>query len=330
MSNIWITGVDGFLGAHLADEFKKLGHIVQGNDNQLCSSVTSNNFKTDCCDFEGMRRILNVMQPDVLFHCAALAHEGLSNFSPSFITRNIFEASVATFSAAISAGVRRIVFMSSMARYGRQTLPFHEEQTPKPVDPYGIAKVAAEDVLKNLCETHGIEYVICVPHNIIGERQKYDDPYRNVASIMINRALKNKPLVVYGDGKQKRCFSPIKDCLHSLMQLLDAPVSGEVINIGPDNGEMTVLELAEKINWLTGNKAGITHVSDRPNEVKLAYCTSKKARKLLGFKPQDDIERCLLDMIVYIKSQGTKDFSDNFPIEILTDKTPRTWVDKLI
>ena len=78
-----------------------------------------------------------------------------------------------------------------MARYGSQEYPFTENMKPKPVDPYAISKVAAEQVLINLCELNKIEWVIAVPHNIIGPRQKYDDPFRNVVSIMINRMLQN-------------------------------------------------------------------------------------------------------------------------------------------
>ena len=59
-------------------------------------------------------------------------------------------------------------------------LPFTEDMRPSPVDPYGISKVAGEEVLKNLCNLNKIEWVIAVPHNIIGPKQKYDDPYRNV------------------------------------------------------------------------------------------------------------------------------------------------------
>ena len=74
----------------------------------------------------------------------------------------------------------------------------------KPIDPYGIAKVAAEDILKSLCNLNNIEWVIAVPHNIIGPKQKYDDPFRNVVSIMLNRILLNKPPIIFGDGEQKR------------------------------------------------------------------------------------------------------------------------------
>ena len=68
--------------------------------------------------------------------------------------------------------------------------------------------------------THDTEYVIAVPHNIIGPRQKYDDPYRNVASIMINMILNNRQPYIYGDGNQKRCFSDIEDSIQLLNQLI--------------------------------------------------------------------------------------------------------------
>ena len=121
---------------------------------------------------------------DVLFHCAATAHEGLSVFSPYTITQNNIMATVGVATAAIQNGVKRIIYCSSMARYGDQQSPFTEEMPTKPVDPYGISKVAGEEILKTLCKVHGVELVIAVPHNIIGPKQKYDDPFRNAVSIL--------------------------------------------------------------------------------------------------------------------------------------------------
>lgn len=330
---IWITGNRGFLGGHIHDQLSMRGHTVFGNDNLLCSSRSdTHSIDVDCSDYCNMRQQFDIFKPEVIYHCAATAHEGLSNFSPSFITKNIYEASVSMFSAAIASGVRRIIFMSSMARYGSQTLPFHEAQTPKPVDPYGIAKVAAEDTLKALCNLHDIEYVIAVPHNIIGINQKYNDPFRNVASIMINRCLQNKKIIIYGDGLQKRCFSPIDDCLDSLIKMIDAPISGEIINIGPDKGEITVLELAQLIQnlcWKYVAKLPFQHMNDRPNEVKEAYCSSSKARKLLDFSPKQSIVECLNQMVDQIYKSGCMDFAYNFPIEI-EKGCPETWIKKLI
>lgn len=361
----WITGILGFLGSQLAIELAKQGHLVRGNDNMLCSSanptdvaieirgITDGVYLYDSRDYKAiydkLRPAISPPGPayDVLIHCAATAHEGLSNFSPSFITKNIYEASVTTFSAAIAAGVRRIVFMSSMARYGNGTytsansdlnqlnhpLPFKEHYHPMPIDPYGIAKVAAEQTLIALCKLHGVEYVIAVPHNIIGAAQNYSDPYRNVASIMINRALQGKSILIYGDGEQKRCFSPIADCLDSLVKMIDAPISGEIINIGPDSGEITINQLADKIIKFTGSKAGIEYIPGRPNEVKEAFCSSDKARKLLGFKPKQSLDDCLKEMVAYIRDRntvlGVKEFAYNFPIEI-SKGCPEVWLHKRI
>lgn len=346
---IWITGIAGFLGGYLSEYLSREGHIVNGNDNELCSSEADGYYITDCCDFQKMFDHFKEYKTEVLIHCAATAHEGLSNFSPSFITKNIYAASVATFSAAIAAGVKRIIFMSSMARYGNGLSvydgeyddyddkstwsntfpPFKESYPPAPIDPYGIAKVAAEQTLAALCKLHKVEYVIAVPHNIIGPRQKYDDPYRNVASIMINRALQDKPILIYGDGEQMRCFSPISDCIDSLVKMITAPISGEIINIGPDSGEITVNELARRIADLTCSVGGIKHIPARPNEVKAAWCSSNKARKLLGFSPKQSLDECLKEMVLYIKEHGTKPFQYNFPIEI-SKGCPDTWVKKLI
>ena len=141
-------------------------------------------------------------------------------------------------------------------RHAGQQRPFTEDMTPKPQDPYGIGKLSSEMFLRNLATIHGMEYVIAVPHNIIGPRQKYDDPYRNVASIMINLMLQGKQPIIYGDGNQKRCFSFVQDDVELLKKLATEDcVNGEVINIGPDDECITINELAatigEILEWMS-------------------------------------------------------------------------------
>ena len=332
---IWITGIAGFLGSHLADALIAEGHKVCGNDSLVCGhgdNCDDNFHAIDCCDFEAMKKILNEFNPDVLIHCACCAHEGFSPYSPSFITNSVYGGAVATFSAAIAAGVKRIVFMSTMARYGKQEPPFTEQTPPKPADPYGIAKVAAEDTLINLCEYHGVKWSIAVPHNIIGTRQKYDDPYRNVCSIFMNRMLQDKPAVIYGDGEQTRCFSPIGDVLSSLVKVVNGDADGEIVNIGPDSDEnkMTINELAARIANYTGYNGAPEYYRERGCDVKHAHCSSDKARKLLGFEQKESLDKCLADMVLDIKFKGTKPFDYFLPVEIISDKTPRTWLDKLL
>jgi UDP-glucose 4-epimerase len=331
---IFITGIAGFLGSHLADRMLALGHEVLGNDT-LIGGYRDNVPKkaklyvVDCCDVEKMTYVME--DCDIVIHTAATAHEGLSVFSPSFITKNIFEASVATISAAVQNKVKRFVYCTSMARYGNQPHPFTEDMTPQPVDPYGVAKVAGEDVLKILCETHGMEWNIAVPHNIVGPRQKYDDPFRNVMSIMINRNLRGLPAIIYGDGQQTRCFSYVDDCVGCLEKMaLDSKVVSQIINIGPDDGTVTIKELAKLVADATGFSGEAIHMPDRPREVKHADCSADKARWLLEYETKTTLQQSIQETVDYIKQKGPKPFDYAYPLEIITDKTPKTWSERLM
>lgn len=334
VKKIFITGIAGFLGSHLADRFIALGHEVAGNDNLIGGYRDNVNKKAtlhvvDCCNRAEMLKITQGF--DIVVHAAATAHEGLSVFSPDFITKNIFQASVSTISAAIENKVKRFVYCTSMARYGNQPTPFTEDMPTAPVDPYGIAKVAGELVLQTLSETHGMEWNIAVPHNIVGPRQRYDDPFRNVMSIMINRNLQGKPSIIYGDGEQTRCFSYVDDCVDCLEKMaLDPNITSEIINIGPDEGTITINKLAELISNETGCNTPPIHMPDRPREVKHAMCSATKARELLDYNTKVSIETAVTNTTEYIKTRGVKPFDYSFPLEIINDKTPKTWKDRLM
>ena len=331
---IFITGVAGFLGSNLAKRMIDLGHEVSGNDN-LIGGEKSNLpekikfFETDCNDLEKMSDIIK--DNEIIYHCAATAHEGLSVFSPNIITKNIFQASVSTITAAIQNKVRRFIYCSSMARYGSQDYPFTEDMETKPEDPYGVAKVAGENILKLLADLNGMEWNIAVPHNIVGPNQKYDDPFRNVLSIFINRNLQNKPALIYGDGKQKRCFSYIDDTIYCLEKMaLDKNINKEIINVGPDEEDVTISELAEMVANEIGFNGKPLHLSDRPKEVRFATCSANKSRKLLNYKTKTSLKEAIKKTTEFIKKSGTKPFKYYLPVEIINDKTPEAWVKKLI
>ena len=331
---VLVTGVAGFLGSHLSEKLSSMGHKVVGIDNMIGGyedNVPSNVefHKIDCCDFNKVKSIMKGI--NVVYHCAATAHEGLSVFSPFEITKNNYLASVSIFSAAVNEKVDRIIFCSSMARYGDQLTPFTEIMMPKPVDPYAISKVAAEEVLKNLCDLNGVEWVIAIPHNIIGPRQKYDDPFRNVVSIMINRMLQGKAPIIYGDGEQTRCFSYIDDCLSCLIPMLDQKnLNHEIINIGPDEEFVTINKIAEICSNITGVNLSPIYKKDRPKEVKHATCSADKARNLLNYKTKVSLIEGIKKTFNYIKSRGVRPFDYNISLEIDNEFTPSTWKNKEI
>ena len=332
---ILVTGVAGFLGSHLAEKFIKLGHDVIGIDNMIGgyednipNKIKFYNF--DCCDLKNIDFIMKKV--DVVYHCAATAHEGLSVFSPIEITKNNYLASITIITSAINHNVKRIIYCSSMARYGQGKTPFHEEMEPKPIDPYGISKVAVEKVLTNLCNLNNIQWVIAVPHNIIGPRQKYDDPFRNVVSIMLNRMLLGKPAIIFGDGKQKRCFSYIDDCIYCLENMLNnQDVNGQIINIGPDEEFVTINKVAEICQNISGSNLKPIYKKDRPQEVKEATCSADKARKLLNYKTTTDLYTGIKKTYEYIKKRGSRPFDySKLNLEIVNSLTPDVWINKEI
>jgi UDP-glucose 4-epimerase len=218
-----------------------------------------------------------------------------------------------------------------MARYGDNRPPFTEDQEPRPVDPYGISKVAGEQMLRTLCDAHGVEFNIAVPHNIIGPRQRYDDPFRNVASIMINRMLRGLQPVIYGDGSQKRCFSFIDDVVPSLVRLgADPAILSDIFNLGPDEQITTVLQLAQELADLLGFDLDPVFVPSRPLEVQDAFCSSDKARRLLGYRTGYALRDGLAEMIASIRAKGPKEFRYDYEIEIRTERTPTTWTNSII
>ena len=332
--HIFITGVAGFLGSNLADYYIKKGFKVSGCDNLVGGDIENIPSKVifyqgNCEDLDFMTRATKE-KVNVLCHAAAYAHEGLSSVSPTLICSNNVTGSTSVFTAAIRNKVKRIVYCSSMARYGDIKVPFREDDKLNPVDPYGVSKVAAERILEILCHTHHVEYNIAVPHNIIGPKQKYDDPYRNVVSIMINLMLQKRKPIIYGDGNQKRCFSDIDDCLYCLDKLItDKKIVSQVVNIGPDEEYISINELFEKLsNKLKFNK-GAKYFEDRPNEVKQATCSSDKARKILNYKTSVKLDDSIDKVINYIKKKGTKKFKYGYMLEIENDKTPTTWKKKI-
>ena len=334
--NILVTGSAGFLGSHLTDNLKKLGHNIIGIDSMIGGSDDnivqgSVFYKVDCCDLNQVDKIIKENKIDIIYHCAATAHEGLSVFSPVEITKNNYLASTSVFTAGINNNVKRIIFCSSMARYGDQSPPFTEDMPTKPVDPYGISKVASEQVLINLCNLNNVEWVIVVPHNIIGPKQKYDDPFRNVISIMINRLMQNQPAIIFGDGEQKRCFSYIDDCISCLLPLVNQNnVNKQIINIGPDEEYTSINEVFKIVSNITGSNLEPTYEPDRPREVKYATCSADKARKLLNYKTKTNLHDGIQYTYDYIKKRGVREFNYHLALEIINDLTPEVWYKKKI
>jgi UDP-glucose 4-epimerase len=322
---ILVTGSAGFIASHIVDELVKK-HEVFGIDNLSGGSLDNSNPK--CKDFiedllnKGVIKcICEEVKADVLYHLAADATEGRSQFTPTSAVENNLNAYMNVLIPFLNNGGKKVVLFSSMSVYGNQTPPFAEYHERKPVDVYGQAKRAMEEITEILSEVHGFEYVILRPHNVYGERQRMDDPYRNVIGIFINRMLQDKPLYIYGDGEQKRAFSYIGDMIQPMVKAMD--LNKEIINLGAEKS-YTINELAKFIS------NDVKHVADRPKEVKEAFSTTYKSKKLLGFEDKTPLEEGIKKTIEWAKIKGfQKPIYTEREIDLLNIE-PETWSQKLI
>jgi UDP-glucose 4-epimerase len=326
---ILITGANGLIGFYLYRLFKKNGcNDVIGVDNFSNSHKTKDDWgiiPADCGSLDLMNHLCKGV--DVIFHCACIPYEGFSNVSPCLITKSVFNPSVTIATAAANNGVKRIYNFSSMARYGNSpNLPFTEETPTKGADPYGIAKIAAEDVFNVMSELYGFEVAHIVPHNVFGNHVRWDDPVRGVINIFISQALRGVPITVHNDGSQRRSFSFVDDVFSFAKDLLSCDIENkEVFNVGPDSDDsyLSVLEIANIVKKETFSKSEIVFV-EKLNDVKEARCSSDKVRKKFGWESMVDIHDEIRRMIRYAKSLDLGDFSYDLPIEI-ESKCPENW-----
>ena len=313
MSKVLITGSAGLLGSHFTRFLLDKGfYEVVGLDNLTggYADFTDERLKfydIDLNDTEALDEMFKKEKFDYVYHFAAYAAEGLSPFIRNFNYTNNLVCSVNIINNCIKYDVKKLIFTSSMAVYGHGIPPFTEEQVPTPADPYGIAKYSVEMDLHQAHEQFGLDFAIARPHNVVGIYQNIWDKYRNVIGIWIRNTLNKEPILVYGDGMQKRAFSDIKSYMEPFEKLMTQN-SGETFNIGSDR-EYTLLEVAQMVQRI-GKEFGydpeIKHVESRV-EVKDAYCNHDKAKKLLGFKDVTDLEPLLREMFIWAKDQPNRE-----------------------
>jgi UDP-glucose 4-epimerase len=309
---IFVTGCAGLLGANYTRHLLANGHEVIGIDDlsggYKAFLPKEEKFTFAKFDLERRKKVVELFEehkPDVLLHFAAYAAEGLSPFIRNFNYRNNLICSANLINECIAHDTK-FIFTSSMAVYGEQEPPFTEDKRPQPIDPYGIAKYAVECDLKLAHEQFGLRYNIVRPHNVLGIYQNIWDKYRNVIGIFIRKTLNGEPILVYGDGEQTRAFSDIRYYMEPFDKLL-TDYDGEIFNIGADK-HFTLNEVAQAVQTI-GKKYGyevpIEHGEPR-HEVKHAYCDHTKAKTMLDFKDETNLDELIESMFVWAMKQPNR------------------------
>ncbi len=311
MKSILITGVAGLLGSRMADwiienqpEYQVIGidNLSGGYLENLSDKIIFYQMDVSSDD---LKPIFEQHEVDYVYHFAAYAAEGLSPFIRKYNYNNNLLATANLVNECIIFDVKRLIFTSSMAVYGQGEPPFDENDTPNPIDPYGVAKYACELDIRIAGEQHQLDWCIIRPHNVYGINQNIWDKYRNVLGIWMYQKLNNEPFTIFGDGKQERAFSYIDDCLPSFWNAAtEAKASKQIFNLGGIH-KTTILEAAEILSEIVGG-APIDFLESR-HEVKYAYPTFQKSVDILNYKEITPLKEGLSKMWEWAQKQPVRE-----------------------
>ena len=309
---VLITGVAGLLGSRLADWLieNKEDVIVCGIDDLTGGYLENVHsqvlfYRMNLTEHP-IEEVFETFKPDYVFHFAAYAAEGLSPFIREYNYVNNLQATAAIVNNCIKHDVKRLIFTSTLAVYGHGYGGiFDEEQIPKPIDPYGVAKYGCEMDIQIAGEQHGLDWTIIRPHNVYGVKQNIWDKYRNVLGIWMYQHLIGQPMTIFGDGEQTRAFSFIDDSLEPLWNAAIRPeASKQIINLGGIE-EVTIKDAANILQEVIGG-GDVVYLEGR-HEVKHSIPTYQKSIDLLGFQYKTDMKSGLTQMWEWAQKQPMRE-----------------------
>jgi dTDP-glucose 4,6-dehydratase len=305
-SRVLVTGGAGFIGSHLVDRLLSEGFEVTvlddfsaGRMENIAHHKDTREFhlvKGDIRDSDVVNKI--VKSVDAVFHEAALVDVPLSIKNPLLFDDVNVDGTLNLLKASLNSNVKRFVFASSAAVYGDlKPAKKKENMRLKPISPYGISKMAAENYIQAFNELYGLETVCLRYFNVYGPRQAFTSSYSGVITSFINRLLQKQPPIVNGDGKQTRDFVHVDDVVSAnLLALTCETAAGEVFNIA-SGITISIHELAETVRRIT-NATNSTPIFAEPRQGDIKHISAdiRKAKELLGFSPKVRLEAGLCEL----------------------------------
>ena len=293
MSRCLVTGAAGFIGSHLCEALLFKGHEVVGVDafipyyprpikeKNLEAILRNPRFHFHELDLRTATLDPIVEGCDVIFHEAAMA--GLMRSWSEFdlyATCNMI-ATKRLLEAAREAKVPQFIHVSTSSVYGKEAAG-SEDSPLTPFSPYGITKVAAENLCRAFEANFGVPITILRYFSVYGPRQRPDMAY----NILIRNLFKGEPFTMYGDGEQTRSNTFVADCVNATILAYErrSAALGQVFNIG--GGEIVTLNrVVGMLEEITGRKILIQRKPPRPGDQKHTAANTVKAARLLGYHP---------------------------------------------
>jgi len=303
---VLITGGAGFIGSHVADAYLAAGHEVGAVDDLSTGSRENVDprvrfWQVDIRSPE-LEQVLAEFQPEIINHHAAQMSVSVSTREPRRDADINILGTLNLLEGAVRHKARRVVFASTGgAMYGDQAdLPTAETVFPKPVSPYGVAKLAVERYLHAYHAMHGLQAIVLRYSNVYGPRQ---NPHgeAGVVAIFAQGILGGRGLLVNGDGEQTRDYLFVGDAVHanllatqvSLPAAANAAQAGlgeeiAILNIGTGI-EASVNDLIAMFRHIAGGAVSWRHGPPRPGEQRRSALDGALAKRLLGWAPTTDL-----------------------------------------
>jgi UDP-glucose 4-epimerase len=297
---VLVTGGGGFIGSNLVRALLERGDDVRVLDNfSTGNRANLTDLAGDVELVEGELRSYErvhaaTRRVELVFHQGALPSVPRSVHDPLTTGAVNVEGTLNVLLAARDEGVRRVVFASSSSIYGNSgELPRVETQSPDPISPYAVSKLAAERYCVSFSRVYPLETVALRYFNVFGPNQDPTSQYAAVVPRFIAAIADERPLPVYGDGEQRRDFTYVANVVEANLLAAEAEnVSGAVINVATGRG-VSVNELADAIGATLGLSVEREYAPERAGDVRDSWADVTRARELLGYEARVPLEEGL-------------------------------------
>lgn len=290
---VLVTGGAGFIGSNIVDALladgsyrvRVLDSFATGHRANLAHCLGDIELvEGDIRDLETVEEAVDGVQ--FILHQAALPSVIRSVKAPVTTNAVNVEGTLKLLTAARRAGVNRVVLASSSSVYGDgHELPKTEDMPPRPMSPYAVTKLAAENYCRVFSEIYGLETLALRYFNVFGPRQDPTSQYSGVIAKFVTCALENLPYPVFGDGLQSRDFSYIDNIVRANLLALSAPrATGEIVNIACGE-RVSLLDMIAKLNELVGREVPTVFITSRPGEVRHSQASINRAAAVLSYRP---------------------------------------------
>jgi UDP-glucose 4-epimerase len=302
---ILVTGGAGFIGSHIVEHFcgsaevRVLDNLRSGHRRNL-EKFPHEFIESSILDREAVR--MAVQNVDYIFHLAAMISVPESMENPVECNEINTRGTLIVLEEAEKAGVKKLAFSTSAAIYGDNPIvPKIETMLPEPKSPYAISKLDGEFYCKMFADAGRLPTACLRYFNVFGPRQDPESQYAAAVPIFIERALKNEPITIYGDGDQTRDFIYVKDIVAANVFFATQSHATGVFNVAYGK-KMTIRELAQQICALTGSRSEIKHAPARAGDVKHSLAAIDKLRAA-GFSPAGNFADGLAATIQFFQKQ---------------------------